>query len=99
MPPVAPPDAVSFSGSRVFVAAEEPDRAERLAMGAAHLAWTGTRERGGGGGVVGATCPHNFEAVGAPPPTLDRQCRYLCLFLHANFGLSQKNSGPNPGSL
>ena len=27
----------------------------------------GTREPEGGG-AVGATCPHNFEAVEAPPP-------------------------------
>ena len=58
----------------------------------------------GTGVAVGATCPHNFEAVGAPPPppTLDCESRsfYFCLFLHVNteHGSLPKNSGPNPGS-
>ena len=45
--------------------------------------------RGNRGGALGATCPHNFEAVGAPPPTLDCHCRSF-FFIHVNLGLSQK---------
>ena len=59
----------------------------------------GTREPGAG--AVGATCPHNFEAVGAlPPPTLDCQRRsFLFLFVFAHeLGSLPKNSGPNLGS-
>ena len=42
------------------------------------------RDAGTGGGAVGATCPHNFEAVGAPPPTLDCESRsFLFLFVFA----------------
>ena len=51
---------------------------------------------------MGATCPHNFEDVGAPPPhTLDRQCRsFLFLFVFAReLGSLPKNSGPNSGGL
>ena len=52
----------------------------------------------GGGGAVRATCPHNLEAVGALPPTLDCQCRsFLFLFVHVNFGLSQKIVGETQG--
>ena len=57
----------------------------------------GTREPGGG---VGATCSHNLEAVGAPPPTLwtvNVAHFYFCLFLHANLGLSQKIVGQIQG--
>ena len=46
---------------------------------------------------MGATFPHNFEAVGAPgaapPPQLWTVIVvnfYFCLFLHVNLGLSQK---------
>ena len=46
----------------------------------------GTREPGGG--AVGTTCPHNFETVGAPNFGLSMSF----------FFLSEKNSGPNPGS-
>ena len=57
--------------------------------------YPGTREPGGGG-VVGATCPHNFEAVGAPPPhlwTVKVVHFYICSFLHVNLGLYQKTVG------
>ena len=55
---------------------------------------------GGGGGAVGATCPHNLEAVGRRPPTLDCQSHsFLFLFVFAReLGSLPKNSGPNPGS-
>ena len=51
-----------------------------------------------GGG--GATFPHNFEAVGAPPPTLDCESRSSSfLFVFAReLGSLPKNSGPNPGT-
>ena len=54
----------------------------------------------GGGGAVGATCPHNFEAVGRRPPTLDCESRlFLFLFVFARkLGSLPKNSAPNPGS-
>ena len=50
----------------------------------------------GGGGAVGATCPHNFEAVGAAPPqlwTVNVVHFYFCLLLHVSLGLSQKIMG------
>ena len=46
--------------------------------------------------VAGATCPHNFEAMGAPPSQLWTVIVvhfYFCLFLHVNLGLSQKIVG------
>ena len=49
---------------------------------------------------MGVTCPHNLEAVEAPPPQLWIVIVvhfYFCLFLHVNLGLPE-NSGPNPGS-
>ena len=50
-----------------------------------------------GGGGSGATCRHNFEAVGSPPPNLGCQCRsFLFLFVFAHeFGSLPKNSGTN----
>ena len=53
----------------------------------------------GGGGAVGATCPHNFEAEGRPP-TLDCESRlFLFLFDFAReLGSLPKNSGANPWS-
>ena len=54
----------------------------------------GTREPGGSGGNL----PPNFEAVGAPPLPNFVVHFYFCLFLHVNLVISQKNSGPNPGS-
>ena len=51
----------------------------------------------GGGGVVGATCPHNLEAVGAPPPpqfwTVNVVHLFFCLFLQVKLGLSPKIVG------
>ena len=58
----------------------------------------------GGGGAVGETCPHNFEAVRAPPPkkkkTLDCDGRsFLFLFVFAReLGSLPKNGGSNSGS-
>ena len=50
----------------------------------------------GGGGAVGAICPPNLEAAGAPPPNFgeDGQCKRL-LFLgnHVNLGPSPKIMG------
>ena len=59
------------------------------------MAPAGTREPEG---AVGATCPHIFEAVGAPPPPPQRWTVkvvhfYLCLFLHVNLDLYQKIVG------
>ena len=51
---------------------------------------------------MGATCPHNLEAVGAPPPTLDCQCRsflFFVCFCTGELGLSQKIVGQNRESL
>ena len=53
----------------------------------------GTRETGGG--QWGQVVLHNLEAVGASPPppqlwTVNVVHFYFCLFLHVNFGLSQK---------
>ena len=51
------------------------------------------RDAGTGGGAVGATCPHNLEAVGASPPqlwTVNVVHFYFCLILHENLGLSKK---------
>ena len=57
-----------------------------------HLGDAGTG--GGGGWAVGATCPHNLEAVGAPPPqlwTVNVVHFYFCLhvILHVNLSPSQ----------
>ena len=49
------------------------------------------RDAGTGGGAVGATCPHNFEAVGVPPPTLD--CESRSFFCTWAWGLYQKIVG------
>ena len=39
-------------------------------------------------GAVGATCPHNFEAVGALPPNFELSISFI--FFHLNLGLSPK---------
>ena len=47
----------------------------------------------GSRGAVGATCPKNLEAVGAPHPqlwTVNVIYFYFCLFLHMDLDLSQK---------
>ena len=56
------------------------------------------RDRGTGGGASGATCPHNFKAVGAPP-TLDRECLSFAFIFAREIESLPKNSGPNMGSL
>ena len=59
------------------------------------LVYSGVQGRGNRGGAVGATCPHNFEAVG--PPTLECESRSL-FFFALELGSLPKNSGPNLGS-
>ena len=55
----------------------------------------------GSRGAVEATCPHNLETVGAPPPNFGLSMSFIfifCLFLLVNLGPSPKNSGLKPGS-
>ena len=35
----------------------------------------------GGGGAVGATCPHNFEAVRTPPPNFELWKSFIFIFV------------------
>ena len=50
---------------------------------------------------MGATCPHNLEAVWAtpPPPRNFGLLMSLIFFLHVNLGLSQKIVGQIRGDL
>ena len=52
----------------------------------------------GTGGAVGATCPHNLEAVGAPPPNFGLSMSFIFIFVCfcTRTWVSLKNSGPNP---
>ena len=56
----------------------------RSPSGGGRQRWGGSNEvaqergsRGGGGGAVGATCPHNLEAVGAPPPNFGLSMSFI----------------------
>ena len=55
------------------------------------------QERGSQG--AGGNLPHNLEALGAPPPTLECQCRsFVFLFVFAREpGSLLKNSGSKSG--
>ena len=53
----------------------------------------GTQEPGGG--AVGATCPHNFEPVGGPPPTLN--CESLSFFILFVFARLYQEKGAKSG--
>ena len=70
--------------SEVTKSVRKPSKEHVRAVGAPLTRAQGRGSRGGG--AVGATCPHNLEAVGAlPPTTLDGQCRYfLFLFVFAH---------------
>ena len=60
------------------------------------LTFSESRQGRGTRGAVGAACPHNLEAVGAPPPqlwTVKVVHFYFRLFLHMNLRLSRKTVG------
>ena len=79
-------EKVSSTGAqiltKIILFALEPSQLHSISVCFAKLL-TGTQEPGGGGGAVRETCPHNLEAMEAPPPppTLDCQCRSVFLFL------------------